>query len=54
MEPHSLADPLAPLRTEGWLNEARRKALHLCFVLLPLELLHQWLPWPRGRSVRSG
>ncbi|MBI5709338.1 MAG: hypothetical protein HZC42_03415 [Candidatus Eisenbacteria bacterium] len=43
-------DPLAPLRTEGWLTEARRKALHLSFFVLPLELLFQLLPWPRGKS----
>lgn len=41
-------DPLEPLRSPQWLTEARRKAIHLGFVILPLELLHQWLPWPRG------
>jgi dolichol kinase len=43
-------DPLRPLRTRTWLTEARRKAIHLSYVVLPLELLHQWLPWPRGRG----
>ena len=33
-----------------WLTEARRKALHFMFILLPLELLHRWLPWPRSRG----
>jgi len=33
-----------------WLTEARRKALHFLFILLPLELLHRWLPWPRTRG----
>ena len=43
-------DPLRPLRSPGWLTEARRKAIHLCFIALPLELLNEWLPWPRGRG----
>jgi dolichol kinase len=43
-------DPLRPLRSRSWLSEAQRKALHLCFILLPLELLHEWLWWPRGRA----
>jgi dolichol kinase len=43
-------DPLAPLATPGWLSEAQRKAIHLCFIALPLELLHEWLPWPHGRA----
>ena len=43
-------DPLAPLRRKSLLTEARRKAIHLTFILLPLELLHQWLPWPRGKG----
>jgi glycerol-3-phosphate acyltransferase PlsY len=45
-------DPAALERTPSprWLTEARRKALHFMFILLPLELLYTWLPWPRGRS----
>lgn len=43
------ADPLEPLRTPQWLSEARRKAVHLGFIVLPLNLLHEALPWPRGR-----
>ena len=42
------ADPLEPLRSPQWRSEARRKAVHLAFILLPLDLLHQILPWPRG------
>jgi dolichol kinase len=43
-------DPLAPLRRPEWLAEARRKAIHLAFLVLPLELLFEWLPWPRTRG----
>lgn len=44
------ADPLAPLRTRSWLTEAQRKAIHIGSIILPLGLLFQWLPWPRGRA----
>jgi dolichol kinase len=43
-------DPLAPLRRPEWLAEARRKAIHLTFLVLPLQLLLETLPWPRSRS----
>lgn len=43
-------DPLEPLRSPQWLTEARRKAIHLGFLVLPLELLHELLPWPRGKG----
>ncbi len=43
-------DPLKPLRSRSWLTEARRKAIHLSFIILPLELLFETLPWPRGKS----
>ena len=43
-------DPLAPLRRPEWLAEARRKAIHLAFIVLPLELLFEVLPWPRTRG----
>jgi len=46
-------DPLAPLRTESWIAEARRKAIHLAFLVLPLVLLFEPLPWPRGRAQWS-
>jgi len=39
-----------PLADRGWLTEARRKAIHLAFILLPLDILHGWLPWPRSTS----
>ena len=42
-------DPLEPLRTRQWLAEARRKAVHLGFIVLPLGLMREWLPWPRGQ-----
>ena len=43
-------DPLEPLRTKTWSREARRKAFHLSFIVIPLQLLHRWLPWPDTRS----
>ncbi|NOT33648.1 MAG: hypothetical protein HOP12_05690 [Candidatus Eisenbacteria bacterium] len=43
-------DPFAPLRSKSWLTEAQRKAIHIAAVILPLGLLYQWLPWPRGRG----
>jgi len=47
---HPFHDPLEPLRSKRWLSEAQRKAIHLSFILLPLELLHGWLLWPRSRA----
>ena len=44
------ADPLKPLRTRAWLTEARRKAIHVSFLVLPLQLLLLLLPWPRTRG----
>lgn len=41
------SDPLEPLRSPQWLTEARRKAVHLAFIVLPLQLLLELLPWPR-------
>jgi dolichol kinase len=46
--PHE--DPLAPLRSKGWLTEARRKTIHLASIILPLDLLFGTLPWPHSRS----
>lgn len=43
-------DPLAPLRSREWMSEAQRKAIHLATLILPLGILHEWLPWPRGRA----
>ncbi len=48
--PHLSEDPLEPLRSPAWLSEARRKAIHLAFLVLPLELLLELLPWPRTRT----
>lgn len=45
--PDALRDVLEPLSSPQWLTEARRKAIHLSFIVLPLELLLEWLPWPR-------
>ncbi len=45
-----LPQPLEPLRTPQWLTEARRKAIHASFLVLPLQLLLEWLPWPRTRG----
>jgi len=42
-------DPLKPLHSKSWLTEARRKAIHLSFMVLPLDLLFEALPWPRGK-----
>ena len=43
------SDPLGPLRSTGWLTEAQRKALHLMFIVLPLLLLYEPLPWPNSK-----
>src|SRR5262245_6268387 len=43
-------DPLQPLRTKTWIHEARRKAIHLGFIVIPLQLIHRWLPWPQRRA----
>jgi dolichol kinase len=40
--------PAAPLATASWIAEARRKAIHLLFILLPLDLLNHTLPWPES------
>lgn len=41
--------PVEPPRSGGWLTEARRKAIHLGCLILPLAMLFEWLPWPRGK-----
>jgi dolichol kinase len=43
-------DPLEPLRSRSFLTEARRKAIHLSFLVLPLELLNPHLPWPHSKA----
>ena len=30
--------------------ELRRKAIHMAFVIVPITLLHPWLPWPQTRG----
>jgi dolichol kinase len=42
--------PSDPLRSPSFLSEAQRKLIHLSFVVLPLELLFETLPWPRTRN----
>ena len=37
------ADPLEPLRSAQWLTEARRKAIHLSFIVLP-QAIRNMLP----------
>jgi dolichol kinase len=46
----AVPEPLKPLATKAWLSEAQRKAIHLGSIVLPLGMLHEWLPWPRGRT----
>ncbi len=43
------AKAAAPPR-RGWTSEALRKAIHLGFLVLPLGLVYEWLPWPRGKG----
>jgi dolichol kinase len=38
------------LRSPSFLSELRRKAIHLSLLVLPLDLLFEVLPWPRGRG----
>jgi dolichol kinase len=40
-----------PGLSAGWFSEAQRKAIHLSFLLLPLDLLFEALPWPRGKRA---
>ena len=43
-------DPVAPLSTPGFFHEVQRKLIHLGFLVLPLDLLYPFSPWPRGRG----
>jgi len=36
--------------SRGYLNELGRKAIHLTFVLLPLQMVYEYLPWPRSNA----
>ena len=44
-------DLMAPLRTRRWLSEAQRKSMHLASLIVPLGMLYEWLPWPRGKGA---
>ncbi len=46
----SLRPPPAPPGSTTFSSEARRKAIHVAFLVLPLELLFEVLPWPRGKA----
>jgi len=48
-DPSARPEP-APLDSPRFLAEARRKLIHLGFIVLPLWLLHPLGPWPRDRS----
>jgi dolichol kinase len=50
MAPEPAPGPMNLAPQRGWFTEARRKAIHLGCFILPLGLLYEWLPWPRGRS----
>lgn len=41
--------PSAPAASQSYRNELGRKAIHLAFIVLPLQMLFEFLPWPRGR-----
>ena len=52
-EPQPSLPAPSPIHDPQWLSEAQRKAVHFAFILLPLDLLHRWLPWPNDtRSWR--
>jgi len=50
VSPDRVPEPLRPLTSPRWLTEARRKMIHFGSLILPLALLYEWLPWPRGRG----
>ncbi len=48
--PHERSNDAADrLSSPSFLAEVRRKAIHLGALVIPLGLLFEWLPWPRGR-----
>ena len=49
-DPAPANDPLAALRSPSFLSELRRKAIHLSLLILPLDVMFEVLPWPRGRA----
>jgi dolichol kinase len=40
-----------PISSRGYLNELGRKAIHLSFILLPLQMLFDVVPWPRTSAA---
>ncbi len=44
------SDPPLGLSSPGFFREARRKLIHLGFIVLPLALLYPLASWPRGRG----
>lgn len=36
--------------SRSYLNELGRKAIHLTFALLPLQMIYAYLPWPRSNA----
>jgi dolichol kinase len=42
--------PPGGISSPRFLDEVRRKLIHLGFIVLPLALLYPVLPWPRGRG----
>jgi len=38
------------MTTPGLRAEIGRKAIHLAFLIVPLVMIHAWLPWPRTRA----
>jgi len=43
-------DAIAIVSSPPFHRELLRKSIHLGFLVLPLQLLYEVLPWPRGRS----
>lgn len=46
-----MSGPGAIRPTHAWITEARRKSMHLGCIILPLWLLYEWTPWPRGKGA---
>jgi dolichol kinase len=43
-------EPLVARLPPAVVKEARRKWMHLASIILPLWLLFEWTPWPRGKG----
>ncbi len=48
--PSTPSDPLAPLRTQTFRDELRRKSIHLFAIIMPVTMLYPWLSWPDTRG----